>query len=567
MQIVSLPQLSHTTLSELQDGLQSGAFTSEDLVRTYLKRIEEVNDRVHAVVEVNSSAVETARALDEERRLHGHRGPWHGVPVLIKDSIATTDMENTSGSYALSGATIDRDASVVQRLRAAGAIVLGTTNLSQWGNARSSDANNSYKSQSSNGWSATGGQTYGVYHVKQDPSGSSSGSAVATSLGLALAAVGNETDGSIICPAGRSAVVGIKPTPGLTPRDLVILPKRIGTVGVMAQTVEDAAALLTVIAGACPHDRRTEEIPFDEIPDYRSFCRRSALRGARIGIPRNAFQNNDGNVVDAVELAALEETISIMAKAGAVIVDPAEYPEYATFFAKSPSMKAVYNNADWKAQFEDYVARLTKNPQNIHTISDLVEFTKTCPAEEYPSRNIDGLLHIEKALSADDPSVEAAFEQVRQWAMEGCIQGAVQRHQLDALILPSGVSTTVAAAACCPVINVPWGYYPKGTPLVWNGRGNLLLRHENTPFGLSFIGLPFTEHKLIAYSYAFEQLTRVRDRGKQYITPTTELDDVLDSSSTNNTEWQDLPTQEKQIPGSNIRIHLHMTASQDTVNV
>ena len=276
--------------------------------------------------------------------------------------------------------------------------------------------------------------------------------------------------------------MGIKPTPGLTSRDLAILPKRIGSVGVMAQTVEDAAALLSIIAGPCPQDEKTEQIPFDEIPDYPSFCRKSALRGARIGIPRNAFKNNDGNVVDAVEHAALEETISIMAQAGATIIDPAEYPEYATFFAKSPQLKSIYHNADWKAQFEDYVARLIKNPQDIHSMSDLVEFTKAYPAEEYPSRNIEGLIAIRDALPDDDPSVEAAFEQVHQWAMEGCIEGAMQGHQLDALIMPSGVSTTVAAAACCPVINVPWGYYPKGTPLVWNGRHDLLLRHENTPY-------------------------------------------------------------------------------------
>ncbi len=256
--------------------------------------------------------------------------------------------------------------------------------------------------------------------------------------------------------------------------------------GVLAQTVEDAAALLSVMAGACPNDRASEQIPFDEIPDYRSFCRRSALRRARIGIPRNAFRNNDGNKTDAVELAALEETISIMTHAGAIIVDPAEYPDHATFFEESPHLKMIYNNADWKAQFEDYVTKLVKNPQDIHTMADFVEFTKACPAEEYPSRNIDGLLAVRDALPEDDPSVEAAFKQVHKWALEGCIEGAILKYQLDALMVPSNVSTTVAAAACCPVINVPWGYYPEGTPSVWNGRHNLLLRHENTPYATCY---------------------------------------------------------------------------------
>ena len=251
----------------------------------------------------------------------------------------------------------------------------------------------------------------------------------------------------------------------------------------MAQIVEDAAALLSIIAGGCPCDRKIEQIPFDEIPDYLSFCRKSALRGAGIGIPRNESKNDDGNEVDAVVLATLEEIISIMAKAGAIIVDPTDYRNDATFFAKPLQLKSIYNNADWKAQFEDNVKRLFQEPQNIHTISDLIEFTKACPAEEHSSRNLDGLLGVRDVLPADDPSVEAAFEQVYQWANKGCIPGAIQQHQLDAWLLLSCVTTSVAAATCCPVIKVPWGYHPKGTPPVWSGRGDLLLQHNNTPFG------------------------------------------------------------------------------------
>ena len=287
--------------------------------------------------------------------------------------------------------------------------------------------------------------------------------------------------GSLVGPSQRSNVIGIKPTVGLTSRDLVFISKRQGTIGTIARTVEDAVSLLEIIAGKCSKNAATDEIPFEHVPRYASFCDKSALKGARIGVPRNAFRDNDEAAADEVELAGISKAVSIMKDAGAEIIDPADYPEYETFLRESGPLRGQVGFADWKADMARYVENLVDNPQNINNIDDLVEFTKSCPKEEYPSRDVVGLVGISKAISQDDARVEEAWKRVRELAVEGGINGAIKRYNLDALIMPSSVSTSVATVACAPIITVPLGFYPEGTEIVWNGRRNLVLQDQILP--------------------------------------------------------------------------------------
>lgn len=279
------PSLLDATTEDLIAGLEYGLFTSVDLVNAYIARINEVNSTLRPVTQLNPDALDIAKSLDDERTNGTTRGPLHGIPVLIKNNIATLDsMNNTAGSYALVNAKVPRDSFLAAKLRQAGAVILGKSNLSQWANYRSLN--------SSNGWSALGGQVIGPYFPDQDPSGSSSGSGVASALALAHFSLGSETDGSIIGPSGANNVVGIKPSVGLTSRNLVIpISQHQDTVGPIARTVKDAAYLLSAIAGYDPADNYTSAIPFPHytIPDYVAACNFSALRGKRLGIPRNVF--------------------------------------------------------------------------------------------------------------------------------------------------------------------------------------------------------------------------------------------------------------------------------------
>lgn len=274
------PRAIDVTTEDLKYGLETAMFTSEDLVKMYLARIMQVNGTLHMVTETNPDALSIAKQLDAERAAGNIRGPLHGLPILIKNNIATMDkMNNTAGSFALLGAKVPRDSTVAAKLRKAGAIILGKTNLSQWANFRSDNT--------SNGWSAYGGQTFGVYYPQQDPSGSSSGSGVSSAIGLALATLGTETDGSVVSPGEKSALAAIKPTVGLTSRHLVIpLSEHQDTVGTMARTVKDAAYLLQAIAGRDPLDNYTSAAPAT-LPDYVAACKFDSLRGVRLGVPRN----------------------------------------------------------------------------------------------------------------------------------------------------------------------------------------------------------------------------------------------------------------------------------------
>ncbi|KAH9876587.1 hypothetical protein J1614_003718 [Plenodomus biglobosus] len=521
--IPQFPLLLDATAEELTLGLEWGNFTSVDLVNAYVARIMEVNSTLHMVTEINPDAWSIAKELDEERANGTLRGPLHGLPILIKNNIATADhMNNTAGSWSLIGAKVPRDATVASKLRAAGAILLGKANLSQWANYRSSN--------SSNGWSAHGGQTYGAYYPSQDPSGSSSGSGVSASLGLAFGTLGTETDGSILSPSQLNNIVGIKPTVGLTSRSLVIpISERQDTVGPMARTVKDAAYILQAIAGPDPADNYTLAIPWAANstvakPDYVAACTFDALIGARIGVPRNAIGRRTPS--SAPILDAFEAALDVLKNAGAIIVDNTNYTAYAEYLNSTAEDTVL--SGDFGPNLAAYLAQLTSNPNAIHNLSDITNFTKTYPPEQYPSRNT---AIFDTSLALPFTNTDAEFYNAHQRALylggPGGILGALSKHNLDAVVVPSNMASGISAIIGAPVITVPMGSLPANTSVQMNRRGDLVASAPGIPFGLSFAGAKWSEEVLVGFAYAFEQRTMVRRVVKPYVTPTTELAHVV----------------------------------------
>src|SRR5439155_27196545 len=309
-------ELEEATIAGLQAGLESGKYTARSLAAAYLQRIEELDRKgpaLHAVLEANPDALAQAAALDAERRAKGPRGPLHGIPVLVKDNVATRDrMQSTAGSLALAGVAPPRDAFVVERLRTAGAVLLGKANLSEWANFRST--------HSSSGWSGRGGQCRNPYALDRNASGSSSGSGAAAAANLCAAAVGSETDGSIVSPSNNCGLVGLKPTVGLVSRSgIVPIAHSQDTAGPMCRTVADAAALLSAMTGADPADSATKASAGNVKSDYTKFLDPRGLAGARIGVPRKVFFGQSAPADRLVEAA-----IADMKRLGAVIVDPAD---------------------------------------------------------------------------------------------------------------------------------------------------------------------------------------------------------------------------------------------------
>ncbi|KAF2275506.1 amidase signature enzyme [Westerdykella ornata] len=513
----SLPSLLDATVDELAAGLGAKLFTSVDLVKAYTKRILEVNNELHAITEINPDALKIAKDLDYERKFGRLRGPLHGLPILIKNNIAAADlMNNTAGSYALLGARVSRDATVVAKLRKAGVIILGKANMSQWANFRSSN--------SSNGWSAHGGQVYGAYYPQQDPSGSSSGSGVGSSLGLALAALGTETDGSILSPAQANNIVGIKPTVGLTSGALAIpISPRQDTIGPLARTVKDAAYVLQAIAGKDPLDNYTSAIP-GTIPNYVAACKLDALKGKRIGVPRNTFDTQTEPFASMNR--AFDAALNVLKDAGAIIVDNTNYTAWDQLL-QSPAEAQVLG-ADFQANLKQYLAQLTYNPKNMTSLADVNQFTKTFLPEEYPSRDtfiFDWVLSL--PFNNTSPEAWAAYQYNQYLGGTGGLLGALQNYTLDAVVLPTRVSSSVSAIIGGPVVTVPLGALAPDTPVVPNSRGDLVASSPNYPFGIAFAGPHWSEAKLIGFAYAFEQRTNVRKQVKPYIAPKTELVDVI----------------------------------------
>ncbi|KAL8649221.1 MAG: hypothetical protein Q9226_005666 [Calogaya cf. arnoldii] len=516
----TFPSLIDATTEELETGLERGFFTSCDLVNAYIARIQEVNSTLHVVTEINPDALNIAAELDAERANGTTRGPLHGIPILIKGNIGTADkMSTTAGSFALLGATLPRDSAVATKLRQAGVVILGKTNLSQWANFRSNN--------STNGWSAYGGQTTGAYYPQQDPSGSSSGSGVASSIGLALATLGSETSGSILSPSEVNNLVGIKPSVGLTSRALVIpISERQDTVGPMARTVRDAAYLLQAIAGKDSDDNYTLAQPFESPPDYVGACNYSSLRGKRIGIPRNVITPGEG---DGPVLAAFEKAIQIIQRAGAKIVDNVNITEFALDRYLNSNASLIVLEADFISDLpRNYLSKLITNPNNVRNLVDVRNFTQTFHPEQYPDRDTavwDEALDL--GFDNTSPQFWAAYQENLEIAGRQGLLGVLANYSLDALILPTHYSPGLPALIGTPVVTVPLGKSPANSTVVYNERGTLAESAPNIPFGLSFIGPAWSEASLIGFAYAYEQRTMVRKQIQPYIKAQVELADIV----------------------------------------
>ncbi|KAE8350828.1 amidase [Aspergillus coremiiformis] len=510
------PPLINATREGLFDDLMNSCYSSVDLVNTYTARIHEVNSTLRPLLEINLDALREAEVLDEERKNGYTRGGLHGIPVLIKESIGTADqMQTTAGSYALYGSKVFHDATVVSKLRDHGAIVLGKTSMSEWMNFRSSN--------SSNGWTAWGGQTSGAYFPMQDPNGSSSGSAVAVDLGLAVAALGTETVGSILFPSEVNNIVGIKPTVGLTSRYGVIpISEHQDTIGPMARTVKDAASVLEAIAGRDPRDNYTLASPNRTGPLYVNACRLEGLQGKRIGIPRNALDTIGGLPHGAAVLAAFEAATHVLTEAGATIIQDANLTAWPELLTSSSVKQVLY--ADFTTSIERYLSGLKTNPNQIHTLQELRNYTQTDPREDYPRRDTaewDAALAL--GITNTSPEFWPLYQKNLRIGGEGGILGALSRHNLDALILPTSLAAYMSSVVGTPVITVPLGAYPKGTSVIYNDFGNLVQVAENIPFGISFMGAHWSEETLIGMAYAFEQRTLFRETLTRYIEPHTEV--------------------------------------------
>ncbi|KAH8598253.1 amidase [Bisporella sp. PMI_857] len=463
------PSLNSVTLEELVHGLDAGCFTSVDFVTSYLARIQAVDKEFSAVLETNSKALSIAKALDKERKSNHIRGPLHGIPILVKDNIATSDLLNTTaGSYALPGAKFPNDSTVVSKLRAAGAIILGKANLSEWAQLRSFN--------STAGWSAVGNQTYGAHYPFQDPYGSSSGSAVATALGLGFASLGTDTHGSIIMPASRANCVGIRPTVGLTSRyGTVPISRRQDSVGPIARTVRDAAVILGAIAGVDEKDNYTSVIPNSakELNYLSALDRHIDLNGLRIGVPRNGITSSviANPMNDTIILNEFEKALAELIEAYTALEN-----------------ETVTTMADFVSGIAEYFSQLVYNPNSIQYLADLRAFTQNHPLEEYPARDT-AVWDVALALgfNASDIRAYAAWQNSLRLDKEGGVTHLISFFDLDALVIPTEYAPTYVAAPGLPAITVPLGSYPPDTPVI-KGQRELISVAPNIPFRLTFLG-------------------------------------------------------------------------------
>jgi len=478
--------LDATTIPRLQQLMDSHRMTSADLVRFYLRRIDRLNGRLHAVIAVSKTALADARRADRARR-DGTRLPLLGIPVIVKDNIGTTGMATTAGSLALKNSR-PPDAFIVARLRAAGAIVLGKANLSEWANFRSL--------QSSSGWSAVGGQTNLPYALDRNPCGSSSGSGVVPAANLATIAIGTETDGSIVCPAGANGLVGIKPSLGLASRSgIVPLSAQQDTPGPMARNVTDAAVLLGVMTGVDPTDPATATSTGHVFTDYTQFLDKDALKGARIGVWR---QGNFG--VSPETDAIMEATIVRLQELGATIVDPADIPIEPAY---EPEFTALLY--EFKHDIAAYLATLPANQPK--TLQDLIDFNNAHAAQELKwfGQEIFDLAQATGSLT--DPAYIKARADATSIAQKA-IDDTLAANDLDAIIAP-----TNSPAWTTDLVNGDHFSIGSSSPAAIAGYASITVTAGaafGLPVGVSFIGGKWAEPKLISLAYAWEQATKLR---------------------------------------------------------
>lgn len=500
---VSAFEFEEAMISDLQRRITSGELSARSLADSYFSRINEIDENcthngcpkkisigLNSVIEVNPDALSIAEELDKERKAKGPRGPMHGIPVLIKDNIDTADrMQTTAGSLALMGSKPAQDSTVARKLREAGVVILGKTNLSEWANIRSS--------HSTSGWSGRGGLTRNPYALDRNPCGSSSGSGAATSANLCMVAVGTETDGSIVCPSSANGIVGVKPTLGLISRaGIVPIAHSQDTAGPMARTVRDAAILLSVLAGGDSRDSATADASAKMHKDYTQFLDPNGLRGARIGVARKYFGFSD--TVDSL----MNSLIQQMKSAGAEIVDPADLESHGKFDDTELTVLLYELKTDLNA----YLAG--RPDAAVRTLADVIAFNEKNKDKEMPYFGQDLFLKAQEKGPLTDKAYVSALETNHKLSRTQGIDGVMDKFHLDALVAPTGApawvtdlvdgdhglggSSNAAAVAGYPNINVPAGFI------------------FGLPVGISFFGRAWSEPTLLKIAYGFEQMTKAR---------------------------------------------------------
>lgn len=486
------------SISEIQKLMITGKLTAKDLVKKYLGRINKIDKSgptINSIIELNPDALKIAENLDQVRKEDNSLGPLHGIPIIIKDNILTADkMMSTAGSLALEGFRSTRDAFIVQRLRDAGAIILGKANLSEWANFRST--------RSTSGWSSRGGQARNPYVLDRSPCGSSSGSASAVAANLCSVSIGTETDGSIVCPAHVNSVVGIKPSIGLVSRTGIIpISHNQDTAGPMGRTVEDAAILLNAMVGVDPEDAQSitseKEIP----KDYTVFLDKEGLKGAKIGVARNFFGRNE------LVTQVIDKAIEKMEKAGAIIVDKLMLESVKEL--REPEYEVLLY--DFKNDMNEFLEKFVPKefPQSM---KELIEFNEKNKEKVMPYFGQEHFLKAEERGPLTDDVYKEALEKCHKYSREEGIDLAIKENDLDAIIAPtggpawpmdlvngdsfSGGSSSLAAVSGYANITVPAGYI------------------FGLPVGISFFSGAFQEPTLLKIAFAFEQLEKIRQQPK-----------------------------------------------------
>lgn len=496
-------ELEEWTVEQLQEAMTSGRYSSRAICELYMGRIkdkDQSDNGLNSVIELNPEALEIADQLDKERSEGNVRGPLHGIPIMVKDNIDSGDkMMTTAGSLALAGVSAPKDSFIVMKLREAGAVLLGKTNLSEWANFRSF--------RSSSGWSGRGRQTRNPYALDRNPCGSSAGSGAAVSGNMCAITIGTETNGSIVCPSSANGVVGIKPTVGLWSRSGIIpISHTQDTAGPMGRTVADAATLLGALTGVDGSDPVTSESAGNLQTDYTQFLDANGLQGKKIGILKGTFGNHEK--VDEI----FEKVKGVLTAQGAEIVEDVEVNE-----------EGAYGNSGFELllyEFKDGVNKYLKTRPDapVKTLADVIQFNKDNADQEMTYFPQGILERAEMKGPLTDPEYKEALNTVVTVSREG-IDQALTENQLDAVI-----GVTGGPAWPIDVINGDHFGTGSSTPAARSGYPNITVPAGyayGLPVGMSIFGGKYQEPKLISIAYAFEQASKVRKAPK--LLPTLDL--------------------------------------------